>query len=76
MGCHFLLQGIFLTQGSNPNLLQFLHWQVDSLPLSHLGRPKASINISYYHHHYSSYEEEGWMGGWMDGWVGGWKSDG
>ena len=24
-GCHFLLQGIFLTQGSNPRLL---HWQI------------------------------------------------
>ena len=29
-GCHFLLQGIFLTQGSN---LHLLHWQADSLPL-------------------------------------------
>ena len=27
MGCHFLLQGIFPTQGSNPCLL---HWQADS----------------------------------------------
>ena len=27
VGCHFLLQGIFPTQGSNPHLL---HWQVDS----------------------------------------------
>ena len=26
-GCHFLLQGIFLTQGSNPRLLHLLHWQ-------------------------------------------------
>ena len=34
MGCHFLLQGIFLTQGLN---LCFLYWQVNSLPLSHLG---------------------------------------
>ena len=32
VGCHFLLQGIFPTQGSDPLLL---HWQVDSLPLSH-----------------------------------------
>ena len=32
VGCHFLLQRIFLTRGSNPHLL---HWQVDSLPLSH-----------------------------------------
>ena len=30
--CHFLLQGIFPTQGSNVCLL---HWQVDSLPLTH-----------------------------------------
>ena len=29
MGCHLLLQGIFLTQGSNSHLL---HWQADSLP--------------------------------------------
>ena len=27
--CHFLLQGIFLIQGSNPHLLYLLHWQVD-----------------------------------------------
>ena len=33
-GCHFLLQGIFLTQRSNSCLLHLLHWQVDSLPLA------------------------------------------
>ena len=38
-GCHFLLQGIFPTQGSNPG---FLHWQVDSLSMSHLGSPLLS----------------------------------
>ena len=27
VGCHFLLQGIFLTQGLNPRLLHLLHWQ-------------------------------------------------
>ena len=27
--CHFLFQGVFLTQGLNPHLL---HWQADSLP--------------------------------------------
>ena len=27
--CYFLLQGIFLTQGSNPCLLYLLHWQLD-----------------------------------------------
>ena len=37
MGCHFLIQGIFLTHGSNPHLLCLLHWQVDSLPLCPLG---------------------------------------
>ena len=41
MGCHFLLQRIFSTQGPNSSLL---HQQVDSLPLSHHGSPKQ-------HHH-------------------------
>ena len=36
VGCHFLLQGIFPAQGSNPCLL---HWQVGSLPLGHQGSP-------------------------------------
>ena len=40
-GCHFLLQGIFPTQGSNPSPLCLLHWQVYSLPLSHLGSPSS-----------------------------------
>ena len=35
MGCHFLLQKIFLTQGSNSRLL---HWRADSLLQAHLGR--------------------------------------
>ena len=34
-----LLWGIFPTQGSNPQLLHLLHWQVDSLPLNYLGSP-------------------------------------
>ena len=33
VGCHFLLQGIFSTQGSNLSLLYLLNWQVDSLRL-------------------------------------------
>ena len=33
MACHALLQGIFLTQESNPHLRHLLHWQVGSLPL-------------------------------------------
>ena len=39
VGCHALLQGIFLTQGSNTNLLCLLHWQAGSLPLSPSGKP-------------------------------------
>ena len=39
VGCHSLLLEIFSTQGSNIPLLRILHWQVDSLPLSHLGSP-------------------------------------
>ena len=31
VGCHDLLQGIFLTQGSNWHLLSLLHWQAGSL---------------------------------------------
>ena len=34
-GYHFLLQGIFPTQGLNPHLLNFLYSQADSLTLSH-----------------------------------------
>ena len=37
MGCHFLLQRIFWTQGSN---LCLLHWQADSLPLELPGKPQ------------------------------------
>ena len=36
VGCHFLLQGIFLTQGLNSHLL---HWQAYPLALSHVGSP-------------------------------------
>ena len=43
VGCHSLLQGIFPTQGSNLCLLCLLHWQVDSLPLSHLGSPCQTL---------------------------------
>ena len=39
LGCHFLLQGVFPTQESNLRLLHLLHWQTDSLLLSHVGNP-------------------------------------
>ena len=45
MGCHFLLQGIFPTQGSNLCLLYLLHWPKDSLPLCHLGSPNLKCLI-------------------------------
>ena len=38
--CYFLLQGIFLTQGSNLLLLYLLGWQADSLPLRHRRSPR------------------------------------
>ena len=40
MGCHFLLQGTFQTQGLN---LCLLHWQADSLPLAPLGNLSGSL---------------------------------
>ena len=36
VGCNFLLQGIFLTEGLNLHLLHVLHRQADSVTLSHL----------------------------------------
>ena len=44
VGCHALLQGIFLTQESNPHLL-FSHW-VSSLPLMSLESPVWCILYS------------------------------
>ena len=46
--CHFLLQGIFPAQRSNPSFLRLLRWQVGSLSLCHLGSPvrfRAKQNI-------------------------------
>ena len=45
-GCRFLLQGIFLTQGSNLSLLHLQHWQADSLPLHYLGSPGINSVLS------------------------------
>ena len=42
VGCHFLLPGIFLTQGSN---LCPLHWQANSLLLSHQGSPRMGVGV-------------------------------
>ena len=38
-------RGFVLTQESNQCLLQLLHWQADSLPLSHLGGPPFASSL-------------------------------
>ena len=43
--CHFLLQGIFWTQGLNPCLQ---HWKADLLPLSYLGSPPSDLRSPKY----------------------------
>ena len=43
-GCHFLLQRIFFTQGSNLRLLHLPHWQAAILPLV-LPRKPITIHI-------------------------------
>ena len=43
VGCHFLLQGIFPAQGSNPYLFHLLHWQEGSLPLAPYGNDLISL---------------------------------
>ena len=51
VGCHFLLQGIFPTQGSKLHLLHPLYLQVDSLPLVPPGKSQSpSIYIHIYTH--------------------------
>ena len=50
VGCHFLLQGIFLSQGLNPCLLQLLNWQVASLPLVPPGSLGSNLTCTIYSH--------------------------
>ena len=45
VGCHFLLQRIFLTQGLKLCLLHLLYWQADSLLRSHLGGPRYCCTV-------------------------------
>ena len=45
--CHFCLQEIFPTLGSNPRLLCLLHWQAGSLPLVPLGKPSTVLLTLY-----------------------------
>ena len=48
VGYHFLLQGMFPAQGSNPYLLCFLHWQADSLPTVLPGKLIFAITFPLY----------------------------
>ena len=66
VGCHFLHQGIFLTQGWNPRLLCFLHWQADALPLSPQGFPKiygSSPNVHKRHIAHGKNQFDHFLGG-------------
>ena len=46
VGCHFLLQGIFSTQGLNSLSLSLLHWQAGSLPLAPPGKPLTTVTMA------------------------------
>ena len=61
MGCHFLLRGIFRTQGSN---LHLLHSQVDSLPPESPGWSPEKVSAPHltFHISKSSFSEAGWKG--------------
>ena len=48
LGCHALLQGIFLIQGLKLCLLYLLHWQTGSLPLHYLGSPITLYTLNIY----------------------------
>ena len=62
VGCHVLLQGMFLTQGSNQRLL---HWQACSLPVNQLGnttfsaeKNKIPVEVSVWRLHTCSNTEQ------------------
>ena len=48
VGCHFLLQGVFLTQGSNLCLLCLLHWQMDPFLLAPPGKPFLKLKRMFH----------------------------
>ena len=52
-GCHFLLHGVFLTQGLKPHLLCLLHWQAGSFfttSANHLGSLKIALSCPFILH--------------------------
>ena len=46
VGCHTILQRIFLTQGSNLYLLHLLHWLAGSFSLAPPGKPFSCSRVS------------------------------
>ena len=55
VGCHALLQWIFLTQGSNLSLLHLLHWQACSLSPAPPGKPWIHANSPQITYHLTVY---------------------
>ena len=47
VGCHALLQEIFMSQGSKLCLLFLLHWHAGSLPLAQLGLATHSSLLAW-----------------------------
>ena len=56
VGCYFILQGTFLTQGLNPSLLHLLHWQAGSLPAEPPGKPREGMPILFFLFSFPSWE--------------------
>ena len=48
VGCHSILQDIFLTQGLNLCLVHLLHWQLDTLPLASQVQDKGTDIFGYH----------------------------
>ena len=63
VGCHALLQGIFLTQGWN---LALLHRQVGSLPLAPPGKTHGTLTLLHVNVDWSDIENE-WKFGSVSG---------
>ena len=49
VGCHALIQGIFLTQGFSSHYLCFVHWQADSLLLVPPGKHVYTLTCIHTH---------------------------
>ena len=58
VGCHALLHGIFLTQGSN---LSLLHWQGYSLSLSHQRSPHMNLQLGKIIYHKAYFIIKCWL---------------